>query len=395
MTNVHITGIGMISALGDNCSQNLYSLQKCLSGIRPMKHLDSVHKDTFPVGEVQHSKKELGDIAEVLDYNKFSRADLLAIIAAKEAIFDSRIDLKDSLNTGIISGSSAGGMSDFENHYLGLTKFKNNTIKTHYIYNHVEEIMNITGLNGYSACISTACSSSANAIMNGARMVKTRKLDRAIVGGVDSLSKFILNGFNSLNILDNKICKPFDENRNGLNLGEGAAYIVLESEEIVRRESKRSYGKILGYANTNDAYHQTSSSSHGHGAQLAMQQALHSANISSNRVSYINTHGTATINNDDSEGMALLKIFGNSVPLFSSTKSYTGHTLGAAGAIEAIISILSITNKTIFPNLNWKNKMVKFDFEPVHSLLKNVNLEFVLTNSFGFGGNNTSLIISK
>jgi len=195
--------------------------------------------------------------------------------------------------------------------------------------------------------------------------------------------------------LDNEPCKPFDENRKGLNLGEGAAYLVLESEDAVRRYSKTIYGEVLGYANANDAYHQTASSPEGNGAVLSMKNALENAHIEPNQVSYINVHGTGTLNNDDSEGTALQTIYGDAVPLFSSTKAFTGHTLGAAGAVEAVFSVWSINERLIFPNLNLKTKIQKFNFSPNVELLTNQEVNIVMSNSFGFGGNNTTLIIGK
>jgi len=396
MSNIYITGLGIISAIGDNCTENLNSLKQSKSGIKEIKHLQTVHKNEFVVGEVPYSNKELGDIAEVNDYTKQSRTALLAIIAAKEAFKHSNIDINDGLRTGIISASTVGGMDITENFYTSeSTKDNNNFILTHYANNHVEVICNMLGINDFSATISTACSSSANAIMNGARLIKSGRLDRVIVGGTDALSKFTLNGFNTLMILDQELCTPFDENRKGLNLGEGAAYIVIESEKAVKKSNKKVYAKVLGYANANDAYHQTASSPEGNGATLAMKQAIKSANISPDEISYINVHGTGTPNNDDSEGTALQNIYGDNVPLFSSTKAFTGHTLGAAGAIEAVFSVLAINKKLIFPNLNLKNKIEKFNFRPVTELLENKEIDIVLSNSFGFGGNNTSIIIGK
>ena len=396
MSNIYITGLGIISAIGDNCIGNLDSLIRGKSGIKAVKHLQTIHKDEFVVGEVPYSNKELGDIAQVNDYLKHSRTTLLAVIAAREALKHANIDVNDGLRTGIVSASTVGGMDITENFYTSKsTKENNNFILTHYANNHAEVICNMFGINDFSATISTACSSSANAIMMGARLIKSGRLDRVIVGGTDSLSKFTLNGFNTLMILDKEHCKPFDENRKGLNLGEGAAYLVIESEEAVKKSNKKIYAKVLGYANANDAYHQTASSPEGNGATLAMKQAIKSANILPEEISYINVHGTGTPNNDDSEGTALQNIYGDNVPYFSSTKAFTGHTLGAAGAIEAVFSVLAINKKLIFPNLNLKNKIEKFNFMPVTELLENKEVDIILSNSFGFGGNNTSIIIGK
>jgi 3-oxoacyl-[acyl-carrier-protein] synthase II len=256
-------------------------------------------------------------------------------------------------------------------------------------------IANYIGIKHFSTTISTACSSAANAIMLGARLIRTGQLDRVVVGGADSLSRFTLNGFNTLMILDTEWCRPFSNDRKGLNLGEGAAYLVLESESEVQRTGKRVYGRLLGYGNANDAYHQTASSPDGYGAGLAMQKALNVAGLNSAEIDYVNVHGTGTPNNDLSEGHALIRVFGNQVPRFSSTKAFTGHTLAPAASIEAVISLLSLEHQMIFPNLNFSSEMIEFALNPVTCLLPNIPLTNVLSNSFGFGGNCSSLIFSK
>ena len=228
--------------------------------------------------------------------------------------------------------------------------------------------------------------------MLGARLIKAGELDRVIVGGTDCLTKFTLNGFNSLKILSEEKCKAFDDSRNGLNLGEGAAYLVLEAEHLAK--NKQILGRVLGYGNANDAYHQTASSETGVGAYKAMRDALEIAGIAAEKINYINAHGTATRNNDLSESNALKQIFSSEVPDFSSTKAYTGHSLAAAGALEAVFSILSLQNNLIFPNLNFSKPMQESGLLPITEL-KNKSVNYVLSNSFGFGGNCTSLIFSK
>jgi 3-oxoacyl-[acyl-carrier-protein] synthase-1 len=231
--------------------------------------------------------------------------------------------------------------------------------------------------------------------MLGARLIKNNILDRVIVGGVDALTTFTLNGFNSLMILDRQPCRPFDETRSGLNLGEGAGFLVLESERILEKKDKKIYCEVKGYGNACDAFHQTASSPEGDGAKLAMLKALETARLSPADISYINAHGTGTPNNDLSEGKAIENVFGSSAPFFSSTKSFTGHTLGASGAIEAVLSVLAIEHNLIFPNLNFSKQMNELKIAPVNRLMKNIEVKNVLSNSFGFGGNNTSLIFSK
>jgi 3-oxoacyl-[acyl-carrier-protein] synthase-1 len=195
-------------------------------------------------------------------------------------------------------------------------------------------------------------------------------------------------------ILSNTDCAPFDANRTGLNLGEAAAYLVLESDAIVKKENKAVLAYVAGYGNANDAFHQTASSENGEGAFLAMQKALTVANIQPKDINYINVHGTATPNNDISEGQAIKRIFAPVIPDFSSTKAFTGHTLAAAGAIEAVYSILALQNNVMFPNLNFNTPISELQMTPVTKVTKKT-LEYVLSNSFGFGGNCSTLIFSK
>ncbi len=266
---------------------------------------------------------------------------------------------------------------------------------THDLGESTERIADTFGIRDYITTISTACSSSANAIMVGSRLIENGILDRALVGGVDALTLFTLNGFNSLMILDRKGCRPFDEERNGLTLGEGAAYLMLESESVISKTGKKAYCELRGYGNTCDAFHQTASSPGGDGAFMSMNKAFLKAGITPDSIDYINAHGTGTKNNDLSEGRALERIFEDAVPPVSSTKSLTGHTLGAAGAIEAVFSIIAIERQCIWPNKSFKTRMSELGFTPVTELRKDLPVRNVLSNSFGFGGNNTSLIFSK
>ncbi|MBP9151735.1 MAG: beta-ketoacyl-[acyl-carrier-protein] synthase family protein, partial [Flavobacteriales bacterium] len=223
-------------------------------------------------------------------------------------------------------------------------------------------------------------------------MIKAGKCKRAIVGGVDSLAKYTVNGFNSLQIFSDEITRPFDANRKGLNLGEGAAYLVLEREEDA--VGKTIYGEIRGYGNSNDAYHPSSMSPEAVGVRGAMNGALETAGLKPSDISYVNAHGTGTQNNDYTEVHGMQQIF-DTVPPYISTKSFTGHTLAASGAIEAVFSLLSIKYQEIYPTLNWQTPMPEFNSNPQTEFVANAKVEHVLSNSFGFGGNCSSLILSR
>jgi 3-oxoacyl-(acyl-carrier-protein) synthase len=394
---VAITGMGIISSIGNSVEENYNALLNSHAGITTIENIATVHADVIKVGEIKITNQELMDELQLGKDNNFSRTAMLGTIAAKQAVQNAGITSINEYRTGLISATSVGGMDMTERYYYEY--FKNPDV-VKYISSHnagdiTNKIADELGLKGMVTTISTACSSAANAIMLGARMIKSGKLDRVIVGGTDAMSKFTINGFKTLMILSDGYNKPFDNDRKGLNLGEAAAYLVLESEAVVKKENKKVLARVSGYANANDAFHQTASSENGDGAFLAMEKAFKIAQLQPEKIDYINVHGTATPNNDLSEGRALVRLFGeNKVPDFSSTKPFTGHTLAAAAAIEAVFSVLSIQNNVVFPNLNFETQMTEFDLIP-QTTLKHKNIEHVLSNSFGFGGNCSTLIFSK
>ncbi|MDF2448916.1 MAG: beta-ketoacyl-[acyl-carrier-protein] synthase family protein [Bacteroidota bacterium] len=392
---VYITGLGMISAIGNNVPECFLSLSQSKTGIGKIQYLTTRYKDEFLAGEIKLSNAELADL--VGDQNPaLNRNSYIAMLAAKEAVLNSGIDTKDGLRTGVISSTTVAGMSKTELYYKDL--FKNDehldVLDTHDCGDSTERIADYIGNVDYVTTISTACSSAANAIMLGCRMIKHGHLDRVVVGGVDALSKFTFNGFNTLMILDREWCRPFDENRKGLNLGEGAAFVVIEGENALNHRKGKALAELIGYANTNDAYHLTASSPEGFGATLAIQQALALSGLKPTDIDYINMHGTGTPNNDLSESKATVAVFGNQVPKFSSTKAFTGHTLAAAASIEAVISVLSLQNSMIFPNLNFNTPIAETGLIPETTLV-HTPLNVILSNSFGFGGNCSSLLFKK
>ena len=396
---VYVTGTGIVCAIGNNLPETLQSLLSEKSGIGEITLFPTIHKGVIPVAEVKMSNQELLDNLGFPGSKHFTRTALLGMKAAREAIKSAQISAIQAYPTGLVSASSVGGMDRSE---IFFATFLNHPKKGRLadVINHdcadtTERIASFLHIRDFVTTISTACSSSVNALMLGANLIKTGQLDRVVVGGNDSMTRFTINGFNTLMILDKTGCHPFDDNRAGLTLGEAAAYLVLESEEIVSKENKRVLAEVSGYGNANDAYHQTASSPDGKGAYLAMAKALASSGLEPSDIDYINVHGTGTINNDLSEGVAIERLFGSRVPPFSSTKTYTGHTLGAAGAVEAVISVLTIENQTIFPNLGFVTPMKELKMKPVTTLLTRQDIHHVLSNSFGFGGNNSAVVLSK
>jgi 3-oxoacyl-(acyl-carrier-protein) synthase len=398
LPRVFVTGVGIISAIGFDAREVLDSLLDRHSGIGDLSGIDSIYKGEIPVGEIKASNRELLPLANPPKGSCHTRTSLLGLIAAREAVGQSGLQSLSGKRTGLISATTVGGMDRSEIFYRQFiqdhSRGRLRNVAGHDCGDSTETIATALGVSGFISTINTACSSSANAIITGARMIRHGILDCVIAGGTDALTLFTLNGFNSLMILDREPCRPFDETRNGLNLGEGSGFLVLEAEESVMRSGRTALCEIKGYGNTCDAYHQTASSPEGNGAYLSMKLALGTAGLSPTDVDYINAHGTGTKNNDLSEGIAVSRIFGQVPPDISSTKSYTGHTLGAAGAIEAVISILAMQHGYIFPNLNFSQRMNELNFSPATQLRKNVRINHIMSNSFGFGGNNSTLIFS-
>lgn len=387
-----VTGMGIITGLGYGKKQTLEALRLQHSGIGKINYLQTIHAD-YPVSEVKMSDNEMRNFLKIPSEKIITRTPLLGIMALNEAINEARFDKNEARKIAFINGTTVGGMEKSEQYY---PEFINTE---HYIENHdcgssSEAIAEYFGNFDMITTISTACSSAANAIVLGANLLKTERVDVAIVGGTECLSKFHLNGFNTLMILDKAACRPFDATRTGLNLGEGAAYLVLEKASNAQQRNIKPLCKLSGYANTCDAYHQTASSPDGQGAYLAMQNALYESQLKPEDIDYINAHGTGTENNDLSEGTAIMRIFKDTIPPVSSTKPFTGHTTSAAGSVESIISILALQHDFIPANLNFNHPMPELSFQPVKENITK-KLQHVLTNSFGFGGNDTTCIFSK
>ncbi|MBQ8050054.1 MAG: beta-ketoacyl synthase chain length factor [Bacteroidaceae bacterium] len=397
MTNqtVFITGSGIISAIGTGKDEVLHSLLEGRSGIGPIHHLQTEHTD-LSVGEVRQTDGELRQMLGLSDDAMVNRTALLGAVAVREAIAEAGLDAEDMETVPLISGTTVGGMDYTERYFLDMQDSDEHlaTLASHDCGTTTQLTARIVGLDpGRTITISTACSSAANAIIMGANLIKTGVADRVVAGGAEALSKFHLNGFNTLMILDHEQCRPFDRDRRGLNLGEGAAYVVLESEESVTRRGVSPLAVLSGYGNACDAHHQTASSDNGEGAYRAMQQALNMAQLDCEQIGYINAHGTGTPNNDQSESVAILRVFGDVVPPVSSTKSMTGHTTSASGSIETVICLLAMQNGFLPANLGWQTAMEQ-GIVPTMGV-RDVQLCHVMCNSFGFGGNDSCLILSQ
>ena len=389
---IAVSGVGVVSCLGIGVEKNIDALSHGRSGIvKPLRYLSTRHD--LPCGEVPYSNAELASILGLDSKSHLSRTAMLGMLAAKEALDSAAVSA--GLRVGLVSATSVGGMDLTENFFRSFMKDEASgrlrDVRMHDCHASTEAIAGHCGITGYRTTISTACSSAANAIMLGARLIRHGVLDCVVVGGTDALSVFTINGFKSLMILDENPCRPFDATRTGLNLGEGAGYLVLQSEETL---SSEPYCYLSGWANSNDAFHQTASSPEGEGDYLAMKGALEMGGLTPDEVSYVNAHGTGTLNNDSSEGSAMKRLFADKMPLFSSTKPFTGHTLAAAGGIEAVYSALAIRNRVVWPGLNFHEPSPDLELVPQTEFLEDADVDAVLSNSFGFGGNCSSLLFT-
>lgn len=394
---VVVSGMGIYTALGKGKQQQVEKLLRGQSGLSHLTILDSILKNEFPFGEIKYSSKELAQELGITNTDSITRTSVLGIHAVEEAVQEAGFNRNDLQHKRVafINASSVGGMCEVEQYYFQMLHDEGD-------YQHYSDTIDIAdctqrmadffGIKHFITSISTACSSSSNAIQFGARLLKHHMADIAICGGTDGLSKFTINGFNSLKNLDRNPCRPFDRNRNGLNLGEGAAYIVLEREDDAIHRNARIQASLSGYSNFNESFHPTAPNPEGEGAYQVMKRALHQANLLPSDIDYINAHGTATLTNDESEANAMKRLF-DTVPNFSSTKPFTGHTLAAAGAVEAVFSILALQQQCIFPNLNFQEAPEGSDIKPQVQLVSK-KMNHVMSNSYAFGGNNTSLIFS-
>ena len=394
MKPILVTGTGVVSAIGVGKAETLEALLHGRSGVGLLQYLKTEHKE-FPVGEVKLTDAEIRARLGIVDDAITTRTALMGMLALEEALQESGLTSEMLPKVGFVSGTTVGGMDMSEQFYLD---FINSEAHKEYIAEHdcgscTEMTAEHFGKFAFVTTLSTACSSAANAIILGANMIRCGEADIVVVGGSECITKFHLNGFNSLMILDTKPCRPFDATRNGLNLGEGAAYLVLESEESAQRRGVKAQALLSGYGNACDAFHQTASSPDGEGAYRAMKQALELAGIQPSNIDYINAHGTGTPNNDASESQAMMRLFGEKVPPVSSTKPFTGHTTSASGSIEAVFCVLALQNGFVPANLNWSQPM-EDGIVPVAQTTKQ-ELKHVLCNAFGFGGNDSSLLLSS
>ncbi len=407
---VAVTGLGIITAIGESVPEFKPALFNGQCGIRPVSLFDTSGFSCRNAAQVNTE-----DLFAVLERSsihlhghmqRYSRCDLLGLIAANEAILDSRLDLEaetcDRNRIGVITGGGAGGMLSWEKYYRDLWSGRKRPRPSLLLPVSQCAVTDLIagqyGLTGVRSTVTTACSSSATSIGYGFDLIRTGTQNMVLVGGSEALSELTFSGFNALRQVDPEYCRPFDKNRKGLSLGEGAGMLVLENLGHARARGAHVYAELLGYAFNSDAYHMTSPHPQAIGMTKVMTHALERAGIRSNDVDYINTHGTGTRKNDLTETMAVKAVFGPSHSRklsLSSTKSMVGHCLGASGAVEAISTVLTMAEQTAPPtiHLSTADEDCDLDYTPNRAQPKEINI--AISNSFAFGGNNTCLVFGK
>jgi 3-oxoacyl-[acyl-carrier-protein] synthase II len=399
---VIITGAGIIAAIGQTMPEFRSNLFQGVCGIKEIGLFDTSGYTCRLGGQIDggNLKKRLPP----RQTKRISRCDLLGLIAAKEAVLSSGIDFNgaDTERTGVVMGGGAGGMLSWETFrrdlWQGRQNYKASRVLASAPCTLTDLIANHYGIRGIRSTITTACSSSANAIGYGYDLIRSGDVDVVVTGGSESLSELTYAGFNSLKVMSPEPCRPFDKHRRGLSLGEGAGIIILEEYTHALERGAAVLAEMAGYAVNADAYHMTSPDPEGLGMFRVMSSALERAGIDAERVDYINAHGTATKINDHMEARAIQRVFGKkdlARITVSSTKSMVGHCLGASGAIEAIATILALKQQAAPPTVHLDEPDPLCNLNHVAHIFRKQEIRAALSNSFAFGGNNTSLVFKR
>ncbi|SNX55562.1 beta-ketoacyl-ACP synthase II [Thermoanaerobacterium sp. RBIITD] len=408
MNRVVITGIGAITPIGKDINEFWDSLINGKSGIDRITKFDTSSYPTKLAAEVKDF--EPTKYIDKKEAKRMDRFTQFALASTRMALIDSKLDLeKENLDKiGVIYGSGIGGIETLENQHNILMEKGPGRVSPFFIPMMIADmaagLISITfGLKGHNETIINACASSSNAIGDAFKVIERGDADVMVTGGSEAaITPLSIAGFCSMKAMSTNedpktACRPFDANRNGFIMGEGSGTLILESLEHALNRGANIYAEIVGYGATADAYHITAPAPEGAGAARAMKLALKDANINPEDIDYINAHGTSTEYNDKYETMAIKNIFGKHAYKLkvSSTKSMTGHMLGASGAVEAIATILAIKNGIIPPTINYETPDPECDLDYVPNKAVNIDIQYALSNSFGFGGHNATLLFKK
>jgi 3-oxoacyl-[acyl-carrier-protein] synthase II len=395
---VAVTGIGVFCSIGKNVQEFNQSLKEGRTGIGAVTLFDTSKYPCKIGAEIRDYRPE--KFFEKKELKKISRADQFALIASEEAVKASGIDSYPSEEVGVCLGAGAGGMFEAETYHREILlkgKSKPSLLWPFIPSYTTDRVAERFGFSGPKFTVTTACSSSATAVGYGADLIRSGRCKVVLCGGSEAMSELTFGGFNSLKAVDLSSCKPFDRRRAGMSLGEGAGIIILEDFDEAIKKGVRVYAEFLGYGIGGEAYHITAPEPTGVWEARIMREALEEGGIDPFEVDYINAHGTGTPLNDKVETLSIKNVFGEraySIPV-SSIKSSVGHCLGSAGVIEAVASILSMVHQFIPPTLNHQEGDEDCDLDYVPGKSREMELKVVLSNSFAFGGNCTTLILGK
>lgn len=408
LKRVVVTGMGAVSPLGNSVKENW---EKAINGVSGIGPLTRVNADEFPAkvaGEVKDF--EITDYVDRKEARKMDRFTHYAIAAAKMAVEDSKLEItpENAERVGVWIGSGIGGMETFEQQYDVFLKRGHRRVSPFFVPMLIPDMASgqvsiMLGAKGINSCTVTACATGTNSIGDAFKAIQRGDADVIVTGGAEApitrmaLAGFCANTALSTNPDPDSASRPFDKNRDGFVIGEGAGVLVLEELSHAMKRNAPIYAEIVGYGSTGDAHHITAPAPEGEGGARAMKMAIDDAKLSSDAIDYINAHGTSTEYNDSLETMAIKSVFGEHAYQLavSSTKSMTGHLLGAAGGVEAIFSVLSIVNDLIPPTIHYHEKDPVCDLDYVPNEAREKTVRCAMSNSFGFGGHNATIVFKK
>lgn len=405
---VVITGMGVISSLGNELNNFWDSIKSGKNGISTVSSFDVSNMTTKVAAEIRDFDPTL--YIDKKEARRMDRFTQFAMAASKMAVDMSELDIEkiDKFRFGVVVGSGIGGIQTFETQHNILNEKGPNRVSPFFIPMMISNMATGRiaiqyGARGFNECVVTACATSTNAVGDAFKVIQRGDADVIITGGAEaSISPISFAGFCSMKAMSvcenpEEACRPFDANRDGFVMGEGAGILVIEELEHALRRNANIIAEVVGYGSTNDAYHITAPDPEGEGGTMCMKMAIKDASLQPDDITCVNAHGTSTEFNDKFETNALKSVFGKrayKLPV-TSTKSMTGHLLGAAGAVEAIISALSIRDGFIPPTINYKTPDIECDLDYVPNTGRKTEVTSILSNSLGFGGHNASIVIKK
>ncbi len=406
---VVITGVGVITPLGNDIESTWTKLVNGISGIEPISKFDTEKFSVKVAGEVKDFQPE--KFIDKKEIRRMGRYTQFAVAASKMAVEDAGLKIGENVDPeriGVWIGSGIGGIAEFEEQHQKFLEKGPRRVNPFTVPLLIPDMASgrvsiELGAKGINNCSVTACASGANSIGDAFRVVQRGDADVMIAGGTEAcITEMTIAGFSNMTALSTNpdhrtASRPFDKHRDGFVIGEGAGILILEELEHALARGAKIYGELAGYGATGDAYHITAPAPNGEGGARAMNLALKDAGLSPQDIGYINAHGTSTYYNDLYETQAIKKVFGDwayQIPV-SSTKSMTGHLLGAAGAIEAVFSVMALKEGIIPPTINLHTPDEELDLDYVPHTARKKNVDAVLTNSFGFGGHNATLVFKR